>query len=217
MGSLNHARLFGLSVSLVVAIVIGAQEPTGHEEPVLGAPEFHSYALLNVPHFQRELAMSKEQIIEAAKLAEQTSREWLAVFSATRNLKTEERDAKRSESYKAIDKRWRSRIIKVLSQEQVRRYRQIDLQRRGLFACEEKETADALALTSAQRESIEMLIREYRVELQKQFDDGVRPKPGEADTIRDTALAKIDATLTESQRDTWTRMLGARFDESALK
>lgn len=96
-------------------------------------------------------------------------------------------------------------FLTKLEPEQSRRLRQIALQKRGADAFTDPQVADALELTSPQRERIRALIAER---LTKQAPALLDPRVREP---TDAPLRRLLEILTPSQRARWQEMIGEPF------
>jgi len=129
-------------------------------------------------------------------------------------------------------------ITATLNQTQLRRFRQLELQRALPMAFKRKEIADQLSLSEEQRSGILEIGQrvfpspEEREKEQKQWDDQWDEVLGhghvdeyvearnkrEAEQkekyrkLRDQALDEIMVLLTDEQKEKWSEMVGAKFD-----
>ena len=112
-------------------------------------------------------------------------------------------------------------VADVLDATQLKRYKQLVLQREGpLAVVTNKEAADALKITDAQRQQIGEIQRGVMQE-QRSAREGVdlrNASPEErakfmakTDEIRAKASAKVIALFTEDQKKTWNELTGAPF------
>lgn len=105
----------------------------------------------------------------------------------------------------AIDKA----IAGVLSDKQMSRLRQIELQQKGTGAYLDATIQEKLKMTDTQKDSIKTIVDDSRKELRELgFGKGGREK---IDTIRKAAQEKIDEVLSLDQKAAWKKMVGETF------
>jgi serine/threonine protein kinase len=105
-------------------------------------------------------------------------------------------------------------VARVLRPEQLRRFKQIALQAQGVGAFREPEVAAALKLTAEQRERLRA------IESDVFFAHPDRPRPGlslpdpagkTAAEVREAAMARARAVLTEEQLRRWKELIGEQY------
>jgi hypothetical protein len=182
------------------------------DELPIGVPGHQVHLLLTRAEARRELRMSEAQGEAVVRLADRTSMELGEAFASVYMLRGEERIKKWAELSKQIDDRWKANIAQILNPEQLRRCRQIDMQRRDLFVLEEPEIATLLSLTKAQSESCAQIIHKYRTAMQEHIDGAEQFQPGEEDMLEKTAIEQLKAQLTEKQLELWRQAVGPAFN-----
>jgi hypothetical protein len=126
------------------------------------------------------------------------------------DLSREERQRQLAERREAQQKQ----LAAVLNADQLKRYRQLELQRQGMLALSETAVQDELKLTADQTSKVEGALQEQRQALRDARQDAagdrqaMRAKTAE---IRKKAEEKLGALLTDEQKTQWKAMLGAPF------
>jgi serine/threonine protein kinase len=164
------------------------------------------FLLLN-PAVLDDLRLSEEQRGRVAELKHRADQRWEA-FQGFRRLTPEEQKERFLELARATE----ADIAAVLNKEQINRLRQIALQSQGTRAFLETEVAAKLQLTVGQRERI----RAIEAELSFDRSNGhhhadAPPKPKSPEELRDAAMVRIRALLTEAQARRWRQMTGEPF------
>jgi len=109
------------------------------------------------------------------------------------------------ETYKAL--------ADVLKPEQIKRLKQIQLQRQGTFAFMSPDTQMELKLTDDQKDKIKTIGDDARQEMGALFeeqDQAARQKKMAA--FQKETMEKITAVLTDDQKKTWKEMTGEPFE-----
>lgn len=158
--------------------------------PDLGFPTFMIYWALRSEAFRNMLAVTAEQAIVLYTA-------WQAVFqSGTEFEAGHDRANTRPEHgafFVACQPVWESRVSQVLSAAQLRRLRQIELQERGLFACEVPEVQNALEMSNDQRARIATAVSKYR--------EALEPESLARRARADTALEQVKSHPRLSRKD----------------
>lgn len=109
--------------------------------------------------------------------------------------------------------------IASLDDKQKQRLSEIWLQRNGLLALEEKETAKTLDVVEDQMEKIRPIFDDYRQKIMDLFmthdDNGgeeVKYDRTKVEKLRADTNKKIEAILKEEQVKAWKAMLGEKFE-----
>jgi hypothetical protein len=109
----------------------------------------------------------------------------------------------------AITEQTNKIVVGVLSKDQVKRLREIDLQQRGPMALYDPEVRKALKITEPQLAKLKVLAKETNQQAQKAQDAGDMKK---LDEVMRAAGEKLDTLLTDEQKKTWVEMLGKPFE-----
>lgn len=192
-----------MQVALAAAVVAIAASPVLAQQRQGGGRGFGGGVmfLLGQESVQKELKLSEEQVKKVQELGEK-QRE---AFQGLRDLGQEERRTKMQELAKANDKA----IGQILKPEQLKRARQIALQRQGAAAVNNEEIAKALNVTDAQKEKIREIQTKAREEMQGLgFDEEARTKRQE---VMKAMNEKISGVLTAEQKTKLKEMQGEPF------
>lgn len=165
--------------------------------------------LLRMPEVQAELKLSDEQKTKLSEMFAQQrgGRQGGGQFQG---LSREERQRQMAERREARQKQ----LAAVLNADQLKRYRQLELQQQGMAALARTEVQDELKLTADQKSKIEGALREQSEAMREARQSAagdrntMRSKTAE---VRRQTEGKLNAILTEEQKTQWKAMLGAPF------
>lgn len=174
-----------------------------------GAGQFF---LLNDGAVLDDLGLDGEQRIHLRETLQHQAEQGHESFRAFHRLAPEERRQRFIDLARSTE----TAVAAILSPPQLRRIRQIALQCQGPMAFRETEIAVALKLTAKQKESIRTIATE--VFFQKPDwaragaagPDSPAKKPPPKDQWK-SAMVKIQALLTEEQKNRWREMTGEEF------
>ena len=179
---LRSCFLSGLVLALV-ATVSYAQPPGGGMGPgFFGGPgqmRMPASMLLMMPEVQTELKVTDEQKTKMDEIRTDVQKDVQAAFSgidfqAIRDMSQEERDKKMAElrtKGEELGKQVDAKIEKVLDADQMKRLKQLQLQREGAAAFSRPEVATQLKLTDDQKKKLD--------DLQKDQPRRRRPQPNQ--------------------------------------
>jgi Spy/CpxP family protein refolding chaperone len=199
--------------ALTLAIVVLAAAPALAQPPRGGPGGRGGFGFGGGPLFlltqksvQEELKLSEEQIKKVTQLNEK-QRESRGGF---RDLSREEREKKMAEQAKETNKA----LADILKPEQLKRVKQIGWQQRGIGAIGSPEVAEALKLTSEQKDKIKSILEDASKARRELFtnrggDREEARKKGEE--IRKNTNEKLTGVLTAEQKTKWKEMLGEPF------
>ncbi len=157
--------------------------------------------LLGQESVQKELKLSDEQVKEVQKLMEK-QRE---AFQGFGELSQEERRTKMQE----LNKSNNEAVAKILKPEQLKRAKQIALQRQGAAAVNNEEVAKELKITDEQKQKIRAIQTKAREDMQGAgSDEEGRKKRQEVMTAMNE---KIMGVLTAEQKEQLRKMQGEPF------
>jgi Spy/CpxP family protein refolding chaperone len=157
--------------------------------------------LLGQKSVQEELKLSDEQVKQVKELTDK-QRE---AFQGLRDLSQEERRTKIQELGKSNNEA----IAKMLKPQQLKRVKQIALQRQGAAAVNNEEVSKALNITADQKEKIRDIQTKAREEMQGLgFDEEARKKRQE---VMKAMNDKITGVLTAEQKSKLKEMQGDPF------
>jgi serine/threonine protein kinase len=166
--------------------------------------------LLRSPDVLKDLSATDEQQRKLTELSDGMGRRLKDSFHDFGRLSREERGQRFLELARASD----AGMKQVLTPDQLRRLKQIDLQQQGLHAFDDPDIASALKLTAGQKERLRGIEAE-------EFcgPDGpghARPRK-EADRPAGSVADKIAQVLTAEQAARWKDMTGEPFTGRAFK
>jgi serine/threonine protein kinase len=164
------------------------------------------YPLLKEPAVLDDLRLRPEQRERVRELTGAVDRRWGESFREFGRLSSEER----RDRFLRQARRTAADVEKVLTADQRRRLRQIDLQRRGDRAFEDPEVTAALKLTAGQKEQIRA-IRD-RMSFGGLGHRGGPPGPPKASEPNLSVIDQIEEkVLTAEQRQAWHELTGEPF------
>lgn len=107
-------------------------------------------------------------------------------------------------------------IGKTLDEKQFKRFKQIDLQKKGNNAFKDKTVQKQLKMSDEQTKNIESLLDDSNKEIGELFKGGFAKGAGKGnaekmENIRKEAKEKIMTVLSKEQRATWRDMIGEEF------
>lgn len=186
---------------------------------------------------QKELAATEEQATKLKKLAEDVRAAMMAegggpggggadlrdLPEAERRAKMEEMMAKRAESTRKVNEKFKPELAKILDAKQVERLEQIHVQAAGASIYTDATVAKALKITKEQEEQIAAINTEFTAKQRELFGGGGGgggdgqerfAKMRELGTTRDKDLADV---LTADQKAQLAKLKGKEFDLAQLR
>jgi hypothetical protein len=153
-----------------------------------------------------DLEVSDEQRVRLADLTKRLDEQRPNSFREFHKMPSEERRKRFLEEARTNE----ADLAAILTPDQLRRLRQVELQRQGPMAFREADVAKALKLTADQRERIRA------IEATAFFGRGDRPGHGPPPRgVREqaikSAMEKVHAVLTDEQAKKWKEMIGEPF------
>src|SRR5262249_24434313 len=106
---------------------------------------------------------------------------------------------------------WLADLGKVLTTEQMRRLRQIELQKRGLEALTEPELQRAVRLSTNQIRKVDEILARTRLSLKREFDrtDGsAEERSKRVSQLQTETATDLRAALSDQQLATWHELIG---------
>src|SRR5262249_49746874 len=108
-------------------------------------------------------------------------------------------------------------LKKTLKAQQLKRLRQLELQQQGPFALGRPELVKELKITVEQRKQFMGVVQEMHKKIEplmKEAQSGGKPEEigPKVTKIRKDHEAKIEALLSDAQKQEWKKMLGKPFD-----
>lgn len=194
-----------LSLFLLWTTLANAQAATGNKL-------FGLTYLAKEKGAQTELKMTKKQADAVQKLIADLNDKYKDDYAKLKDLKPAERYKKESELNKTAADEANKAIGDILSAEQLKRLKQLHVQRRGPYAFGEAEVIAALQLTKEQQKKLRDMETDYQkalVEVNKLTDLDERTKKVTA-AVKE-AMDKAMAILTDEQKKTWKDLTGERY------
>ena len=169
-------------------------------------------ALIENVGVQQELKLDNEQVEKAKAAVDKVREKHSADRAQLQDLSQEERREKSRAINQAVAEETMKALADVLKPEQIKRLKQIQLQRRGAEAFTEPEVQKALNLTGEQKAKIKTIAAEAAQERRELFQGGANRGGEEAQqkmaALRKVTVEKVSAVLTDDQKQTWKEMIG---------
>jgi hypothetical protein len=169
--------------------------------------------ILRMPEVQTELKLTDAQKIQVSEMLANLRGGQRGRFEDLRSLGPEEAQKRMAERRAQEEK-----LVKgILTADQQKRFRQLQLQQRGFSALNDKTVQDELKLTDEQRTKVQTIQSDQRESMRAVFQsDGggppdfaaIRPK---LEAMRKQSDDKLTAVLTAEQQKQWKAMLGTTF------
>jgi hypothetical protein len=192
------------AVALIAAAPIGAQPPGGGGR-MMGGGGYTLIGLVGQKSVQADLKLTDDESKNVEKVVAK-SRE---AMGDLRSLGNEERREKMQAMGAANEKA----LAEVLSADQMKRLKQITLQAQGVAAVERPEVAEALALTSEQKEKLQTIRRDLGSEMRDLGGGEDREAAAKKMTAaRKAATEKMLGIFTDAQKAKWTELSGEPFN-----
>jgi Spy/CpxP family protein refolding chaperone len=191
-------------VLAVVAMASGSAQAQQQNRRGFGGFGGSPIFLLNQKSVQEELKLTEDQVTKVKELSEKQRES----FRGLRDLSQEERQKKVAESAKANAKA----VAEILKPEQLKRVKQITLQRRGAQALGDPEVAKTLNLTGEQKDKLKTIqdeVRQARGNGQRgDRSEEAQKKRAEA---RKATNEKLMGVLTAEQKTKLKELMGEPF------
>jgi hypothetical protein len=190
---------------LVLSSLTEAQAPTG-------AKLFGLTYLAKDKGAQAELKLTKKQADAIQKLIQDVNDKLKDDYAKLKDLKPAERYKKESELNKTGSDEANKALADILSADQLKRLKQLHVQRRGPYAFSEAEVAAALQLTKGQQKKLKEMESDYQkalLETNKLTDADERTRKVAA-AIKE-AMDKAMTILSDAQKKTWKELTGERY------
>jgi Spy/CpxP family protein refolding chaperone len=181
--------------------------------PPGGGPPGGGAMILRMPEVQTELKLTDAQKTQVSEMLASLRGGQRGRFEDLRSLGPEEAQKRMAERRAQEEK-----LVKgILTADQQKRFRQLQLQQQGFSALSDKSVQDELKLTDEQRTRVQTIQSDQRESMRAVFQsDGggppdfaaIRPK---LEAMRTQSDAKLTAVLTAEQQKQWKAMLGTSF------
>ena len=176
---------------------------------------------------QQELKLDNEQVEKAKAAIDKVREKHSDDRAKLQDLSQEERRAKSRAITQAVSEETLKALENVLKPEQIKRFKQIELQRRGVEAFTEPEVQKALKLTGEQKEKIKTIAADAAQERRELFQGGGNRDQSGANrggkeaqkklaVLRKATMEKVAAVLTDDQKQSWKDMIGQPFEVQFL-
>jgi len=209
-----------LGVAALLAMPAFAQQPKrrggliGHGSRV---PLGGGAGLIANEGVQKELKLTDEQTSKAEAVAREVREKYHGEFAKVEDLDAQKRSEKMAEIVRTMTSETNKALAEVLKPEQMKRYRQIQLQQLGLRAFTEPDVQSKLKLTDDQVGQIRRInadSQSQRRELSQGGGGGgnreeMRKKEA---TLGKESMDKALAVLSADQKQAWKDVTGEPFE-----
>jgi hypothetical protein len=200
------------ALALLLAGAAHAQQRTSPPSTIGITPTFQYAApLFRNQDVVRDLNLTPDQI---NRLSQETNRLQTRYSADYNRLNDRDRPARVRELMRTYDEQWLRSAGKVLNQQQLDRYRQLQLQNSGFEAFSDPDVQRRLALTEEQQQQLRQLSEQMARERpnvptgdRSRVDDGLRRWRD----YQDQARERTNRILNERQLQMWREMTGAPY------
>jgi hypothetical protein len=166
---------------------------------------------------QEELKLSEEQKQKLEKRLQDTVLETMRFFEKLGDRKAEEREQELHAYVQKAQENLTAFLQGLLQEEQLKRLRQVMLQREGLLALGDPEVRKELAITDKQRQQFFEVVQDMQKKigpLLREAQLGGKPEEIQPRVmkIRAEHEGRIEALLNEAQKKQWKEILGKPLD-----
>lgn len=167
--------------------------------------------LLTNKSVHEELKATEDQVSKLQAFAEDFRAKQREAFRGFQDMPQEERQAKVREMQESLGKG----VAEILKPEQVKRFRQIELQMASAQALNMPRVANALKLTDEQKEKVRDIVQEGGEQMRAIFQgaqddrEGAMKKMAE---LRKSTHEKAVKLLTDEQKKSYDELLGKPFE-----
>ena len=165
---------------------------------------------------QKELKLTDQQTSKAEAVAREVREKYHGEFAKVEDLDAQERSEKTAEIVRTMTSETNKGLADVLKPEQMKRYRQIQLQQLGLRAFTEPEVQSKLKLTDdqvGQIRRINAVFQGQRRALSQGGGGGNREEMRKKEaTLGKESLDKALAVLSADQKQAWKDLTGEPFE-----
>jgi Spy/CpxP family protein refolding chaperone len=205
-----------LGVAALLAMPAFAQQPK-HKGHGSRMPMGGGAGLIANEGVQKELKLTDEQTSKAEAVARDVREKHHGEFAKVEDLDAKERSEKMAEIVRTMISETNKGLADVLKPEQMKRYRQIQLQQLGLMAFTEPEVQSKLKLTDDQVGQIRRINADSQSQRRELFQGGggggnrEEMQKKEA-TLGKESMDKALAVLSANQKQAWKDMTGEPFE-----
>ena len=174
--------------------------------------------VLMSPAGQKELDLTADQIEKVETLSQSTRESMREKMGSLQDVPQEERQQKMMAVMRKVNESTQTELKKILKDEQLKRYHEINLQTMGVNAFSSPQVVEKLKLTDDQKEKVATIESDLREEMQGlrgQNQGDFQAAFQKMAEKRKDALTKVTALLTDDQKATWKEMTGKPFEMPA--
>jgi Spy/CpxP family protein refolding chaperone len=205
-----------LGVAALLAMPAFAQQPK-HKGRGSRMPMGGGAGLIANEGVQKELKLTDEQTSKAEAVARDVREKHHGDFAKLQDLDDQERSEKTAEIVRTMTSETNKALADVLKPEQMKRYRQIQLQQMGVRAFTEPEVQSKLKLTDDQVGQIRRINADSQSQRRELLQGGggggnreeMRKKEA---TLGKESMDKALAVLSADQKQAWKDMTGEPFE-----
>jgi hypothetical protein len=217
---------FAISVAALVAGPAVAQPPGGRGGAGFAGRGGIGFLVANEA-VQKELKIDKDQAAKVAEAVKKVQDKHADALTKLRDLEAEERRTKMRELTQTISTETMTAVTEVLNPDQVKRLKQIELQRAGADGYTRSDVQAALKLTAEQKEKVKTIVEESNKQMQelrggpgqgRQRGQGGQGNRGgfganqeKITALRKETADKFVAALTDDQKKEWKTLTGDEF------
>jgi hypothetical protein len=225
-----------LGLAALVASPSFAQRQPGQARGGFGVGQGGIANLIRNEAVQKELKMDKDQTDKATEAVKKVSDKHADEFTKLRDLAQEERRTKTTELTKIVSEETLVALGEVLKSEQMKRLKQIELQRAGVAAFTRPDVEKALAFSDEQKGRVKTIADESATKMRELMGAtgrgqggqggargargaggarGAAPDQAKIAALRKEMSEKVMLVLNDDQKKTWKDMTGDAFDVPA--
>jgi hypothetical protein len=164
-----------------------------------------------------ELKVSDDQDEKMMQLAMEQIMETGPFLESLKDTAPAEREKKLNEHRKAAHEKLAKNLKEVLKPDQMKRLRQLALQREGAFALGQEEVRKELKITQEQVMKFMAVIQDLQKKVEPLFKEAqsggnpeeIRPK---VEQLRKDHAKQLEDILTDEQKKQWKELLGPPFE-----
>jgi len=165
--------------------------------------------LLGEKDVQTDLGLNQTERQRFDAIAQQFAEQRAEMLQGYQQLTLDQRRGRFVELARASEQVAQS----VLSEQKIRRLKQIILQLQGITAFDQPDVVDALRLTESQRQALRQIEAETFIMLGERSEaDDQQTRRERKRQLLQSAMTKCLAVLTPAQSTTWREMIGAPFE-----
>jgi hypothetical protein len=191
-----------------------AAQPTAQTSPFAALPGSFAPVFQN-SGVRKALNISEQQLNQLNQMNSGLLKDYGARVGQLSNLDARERTAGLQKLWGSYRSDFANAAGKIFDQNQMARYRQLDLQRQGLTAFLDPQVQQQLNLTDAQRQQLQTLIT-TRQEQMNSLRETAQTNRAEAtrryEQLQQQLAKQLGTLLNETQQKSWAEMTGQAHD-----